>query len=77
MKNLSNITIAEFRQILAILGLEKDRTKGGHEAWMKAGMTRPVIFQTHKEPVPEFIVKNAIRDLGLTRQEFLDILEKL
>lgn len=77
MKKLSNITIAEFRQILAVLGLEKDRTKGGHEAWMKAGMTRPVVFQTHKEPVPEFVVKNAIRDLGITRQEFLDILESL
>lgn len=77
MRKLSNITIAEFRQILAILGLEKDRTKGGHEAWIKTGMTRPVIFQTHKDPVPEFIVRNAIRDLGMTRQEFLDILENL
>lgn len=77
MKKLSNITITEFRQILTILGLEKDRTKGGHEAWSKEGMTRAVIFQTHKEPVPEFVVKNAIRDIGLTRQEFLDILERL
>lgn len=77
MKKLSNITIAEFRQILVILGLEKVRTKGGHEAWMKAGMTRPVIFQTHVEPIPEFIVKNAIRNLGVTRQEFMDILEKI
>lgn len=77
MRKLSNITIAEFRQILAILGLEKDRTKGGDEAWIKTGMTRPVIFQTHKDPVPEFIVRNAIRDLGMTRQEFLEILENL
>lgn len=73
MKKLSNITIAEFRHVLAMLGLEK----GGHEAWIKTGMARPVVFQTHKEPVPEFIVKNAIRDLGMTRQEFLDVLKKL
>ena len=60
-----------------MLGLEKVRTKGGHEAWKKSGMTRPVIFQTHKEPIPEFIVKNAIRNLGMARQDLLDILEKL
>lgn len=77
MRNLSNITIAELRQVLSALGLEKQRTKGGHEAWRKEGMTRLVVFQTHIEPIPEFIVKNAIRNLGVTRQEFLEILEKL
>ncbi len=77
MRNLGNISIREFRGALLSLGLEQVRTKGGHEAWMKKGMTRPVIFQTHVEPVPEFIVRNAIRDLGMTRQEFLGILEKL
>lgn len=77
MKNLSNITISEFRQVLDMFGLEKDRTKGGHEAWMKKGMLRSVVFQTHKDPVPEFVVKNAIRDLGITRREFLSVLEKI
>lgn len=75
MRSLANITVAEFRQALLSLGLAKVRTKGGHEAWMKAGMTRPVLFQTHKDPLPEFIVKNALRDLGMSRQEFLEILE--
>ena len=77
MKRLSNLTVAEFRHTLMVLGLHPQRTKGGHEAWTKKGMTRPVIFQTHIEPVPEFIVKNAIRDIGITRQEFMDILDKL
>lgn len=77
MRNLGNISIRELRGALSSLGLEQVRTKGGHEAWMKKGMTRPIIFQTHVEPVPEFIVRNAIRGLGMTRQEFLGILEKL
>lgn len=77
MKKLSNVNIKEFRALLVSLGLTCDGIQGGHEKWSRAGMSRPVVFQTHVEPVPEFIVKNAIRDLGMTRQEFLDILEKL
>ena len=77
MKNLSNITLREFRAALVALGLACVRTSGGHEAWMKPGMTRPVIFQTHIEPLPEFIVRNAIRNLDLTRQQFIDMLENL
>ena len=77
MKKTANITVAEFRQALQLLGLEKKRIKGGHEAWMKAGMTRPVIFQTHADPIPEFIVKNNLRNIGISREEFLAVLEKI
>ena len=77
MRRLSNISIKELRAVLLQLGLSCDGIKGGHEKWSKDGMTRPIVFQTHKDPVPEFIVKNAIRDLGMSRQDFLSILETL
>ncbi len=77
MRNLSNVSTKELRAILTLYGLEKKRIKGGHEAWKKKGISRTVVFQTHKEPIPEFIVRNAIRCIGITRQEFLSVLEKL
>ena len=77
MKKLSNISLTEFRAVLSSLGLSLQRTKGGHEAWSKAGMTRPVIIQTHVEPIPEFIVQNALRNLGINKQQLLSLLEKL
>ena len=77
MKKLSNITVKEFREILQRLGLQPLRTAGGHEIWMKPGLRRTIVFQNHVEPIPEFVVRNAIRDLGMARQEFLDILESL
>lgn len=77
MKNLRNISIADFRKVLALLGCEYKRTHGGHEAWWKAGLRRPITFQTHINPVPEMVVQNAIRDLGITRQEFIDTLESI
>lgn len=77
MRKLSNITIKEFRELLTKLGLQFLRTAGGHEIWVKPGLRRTIVFQTHVEPIPEFVVRNAIRDLGMTRQEFIDILESL
>jgi predicted RNA binding protein YcfA (HicA-like mRNA interferase family) len=77
MRNLSNITIVELRAILAQRGLTVERTKGGHEMWSKEGMPRPVVFQTHKQPIPEFVVQNAIKTLGMTKKEFIALLESL
>lgn len=74
MGTLSNISIAQFRNVLTALGLSCVRTKGGHEAWSKEGMLRPVIFQTHIEPIPEFIVRNNLKTLGISREEFLNLL---
>ena len=77
MRNLSNVSISEFRAIMLLLGLTRVRTKGGHEAWMKAGMTRPAIVQTHVDPVPEYVLRNNLRIIGVSREEFLELLEKL
>ncbi|MBO7464226.1 MAG: type II toxin-antitoxin system HicA family toxin [Bacteroidales bacterium] len=77
MKKLSNITLREFRDILSRLGLHPVRTVGGHEIWMKPGLRRTIVFQNHVEPLPEFVVRNVIRDLGMTRKEFTDILESM
>lgn len=77
MKKLSNITVKEFRDLLAHLGLRPLRIAGGHEIWTKAGLRRTIVFQTHVEPIPEFVIRNAIRDLGMSRQEFMDIFEAM
>lgn len=75
MKKLSNISVKEFRNAMMILGLKKIRTKGGHEAWMKDGMTRPVIIQTHVNPIPVSIVQNCLRTIGIEKEAFLNLLE--
>ena len=77
MRTLANITVSEFRAVLERLGLSKVRTKGGHEAWIKQGMTRPVIIQTHINPIPEFVIRNNLRNLGVSKQDFLELLESL
>lgn len=75
MKKLSNITLDEFRAFMKAQGLTMQRTNGGHEMWAREGMARPVVFQTHIDPLPEFVVKNNLTAMGVTRKEFLDFFE--
>ena len=68
---LSNISISQFRVFLFDIGCSRISVEGGHGRWRKAGCLRPVIIQTHIDAIPEFIVKNNLRSLGLTRKELL------
>ena len=72
---LKNIPLNTFRQFLAYKGLNKIKTEGGHEKWSKTGMLRPVILQSHVDPVPEFIIRNNLQSAGSNRKEFEQWLE--
>lgn len=77
MGRFSNISVSRYRRILAALGLSCVRTKAGHEMWFKDGMLRNVVFQTHKEPVPEAIVLNNNRTIGVSNKDFEAILKRI
>lgn len=77
MRSLANVSLKEFRTVLLLLGLVKVRTKGGHEAWMKKGMTRPLIIQTHEDPIPEFVLRNGLRNIGISKELFLKLLDEI
>lgn len=71
---LSNVSLDDYREFLQKAGCKKLRTEGGHEIWSRKDLLRPIVVQTHEHPVPEFIIKNALRNLGLTRKDFFNIL---
>lgn len=77
MGRFSNISVERYRRILAFLGLKYVRTSGGHEMWFKDGMYRNVVFQTHIDPIPELIVKNNIRTIGISSAVFEEALKKI
>lgn len=74
-KKLKNLTLRDIRAFLILVGCVKDRTRGGHEAWRKPGLARPIIIQTHVDPVPEHVVRSIIKDLGMSRDRFFEIIE--
>ena len=73
---LSNISIAQFREFLFEIGCTRISIEGGHEKWHKNGCLRPIIIQSHIDPIPEFIIKNNLRSLGLTRKDFIDWMKR-
>jgi hypothetical protein len=76
MGTLKNIPLKTFRAYLLSCGLKHIRTKGGHEIWSPKNLTRPVVLQTHVDPVPEFVVKNNLRTIGKNEEHLLKFLDE-
>ena len=74
---LSNISLKTYRNFLIHIGCKCNRIEGGHEHWSRTDLRRPLTLQSHIDPVPEFIVKQHLRYLNISRQEFVRIIEGL
>ena len=59
------------------MGCENTPNKGGHEHWTRDDLDRPITFQSHEDPVPEFIIKNGLRTLNLSREDFFKVIDGL
>jgi hypothetical protein len=73
---LKNIPLRLFRDYLTYKGLKLIRTSGGHEVWSRHDLTRPVVIQTHIDPIPEFIIKNNLRTINETPEDFIEFCKK-
>ncbi len=73
--SLKNIPLRTFREFLEYKNLKHIRTSGGHEVWSRGDLSRPVIIQSHIDPVPEFIIKRNLSTIGSNRDEFIEFLK--
>jgi len=67
-----NIGLADYRKYLEHIGCKLIRTKGGHFQYSRKDLGRPLTLQTHIDPVPEFIILNHLRVLGIKKTDFLN-----
>lgn len=51
------------------------KSGGGHLKYTRCDCNRPIVFQSYIDPIPEFIIKNNLRILGYSKDDFHDILE--
>ena len=75
-KKLSNIPLTKFRKFLESQGLnliKGTKGRGGHEKWSRKDLNRPITIQTHITPVPEFIIKQVLRHLEMSKIEFFKL----
>ena len=74
---IRNIPLKKYRKFLKSVGCNKIRTNGGHEMWSRSDINRSLTLQSHIDPVPEFIVKQHLRYLGMTKDECVYHLSQL
>lgn len=56
-------------------GFVFDRQRGDHLIYTKPGVIRPLVIPAYHE-VPVFIIKNLLRSSGMSRERFLELLER-
>ena len=76
MGELGSIHWKKFEKFLFKVGCEFKREKGDHRVYTKAELLRPVVIPRDKN-LPAFIILNNLRVLGISREEYLKIVETL
>lgn len=74
-RKLKNITISQFESFLELCHCKFIKSDKGHAKYFRSDFNRPIIFQNHIDPIPEFIVKNNLRLMNMSKDDFFDVLE--
>lgn len=74
MGKLENVSLNDFRRFLISKGLELKGTSGGHEIWSKPGMVRPVVIQTHVDPIPRDHISTNLRSMNVEKDKLVTFL---
>lgn len=76
MPYLAPIKRKEFEKFLEFVGCRLKRQKGDHLIYDRIGLERPIVITADKE-VPVFIIRNNLRTLKVSPEEYLEILKKI
>lgn len=76
MGKLAPIHWKKFEKFLFLVGCELKRTKGDHRIYWRVGLKRPIVIPTDAQ-LPVFVVRNNLRELGISPQEYLELLKRL
>ncbi len=76
MARLTSIHWKKFEKFLLYIGCEFKREKGDHRIYWREDLKRPVVIPRDKE-LPVFIIRNNLRTLSISPQQYLDILERI
>ena len=76
MPHLVPIPRRRFEAFLRFVGCTMTRQSGDHIVYWRDGLARPVILSKGTE-VPLFVVRNNLRVLGISHDEYISILKQL
>jgi len=76
MAKLTPIKRDKFEAFLRLIGCTLKRIKGDHLIYYRTGLKRPVVITADRE-VPVFIIRNNLRTLEMSPEEYINIIEQL
>jgi len=63
-------------KVFEMAGCVYVRTKGDHLIYRYPGAVRPVVIPKYKE-VPTFVIKNNMRVIRMSREKYLELMERV
>lgn len=74
MPRINPISWKDFERVLLNAGCRFDRQVGDHRIYRRDDLKRPIVIPAEDE-IPVFIIRNNLRTLGLSRDEYFKLLE--
>ena len=76
MPRVALVDWKKFEKFLLYVGCVFKRQKGDHRIYWRVGLNRPIVLPMYKN-LPIFIIRNNLRTLNITTEEYLEILKKI
>jgi predicted RNA binding protein YcfA (HicA-like mRNA interferase family) len=77
MGKLQSIKPSEFEKFLKFIGCTYIRQKGSHRVYRQSGLLRPIIIPVYSGDLPVLVIKNTLRQLTISTEQFLEILDRI
>ena len=73
---VSNVPLIDFRKFLVKMGAKQIRSSGGHFIYSYYKINRPIVLQSHIDPVPQFIVLEIINYFEMSSEQMWNVIKK-
>ena len=76
MPKITAIHWQKFEKFLFEVGCVFKREKGDHRIYWRKGLSRPMVLPRDTQ-LPVFVIQNNLRLLSISREQYLEILERI
>lgn len=76
MPRITPVHWKKFEKFLFYIGCVFVRERGDHRVYDREGLSRPIVVPRMTE-LPVFIIQNDLRTLGVSHQQYLEILKRV
>lgn len=74
MPHLTPVSWKKFEKFLIEVGCRLERERGDHRIYWRSGLSRPIVIPKDSA-LPIFVIRNNIRVLNISPDEYLEILD--